>query len=176
MLAFVAMRSMRYCDMLSASDSPCTKASPIVRGWRRRRPPGLAELPAPIMYTSFPFARLASLRRTVVHPGADEPIDGIDLQAPPLHACRENDRPRPDDVASVQRHGHLSGIDALDPPRHDDLGAQCASPVAGHGSRGRRRTRRKETRCSSRSGSRYRPARQGRTTRSVPSSGPRKRC
>ena len=62
--------------------------------------------------------------RTVVDTGADESIDRIDLEAPPLHAHRENDRPRPENVASIQRDGHVGRVDGFDPAGHDDLSAQ----------------------------------------------------
>ena len=62
--------------------------------------------------------------RAVVDTGADESIDRIDLEASPLHAHREHDRPRSENVASIQRDGHVGGVDAFDPTGHDDLSAQ----------------------------------------------------
>src|SRR5256885_518163 len=63
-------------------------------------------------------------RRTVVDTGADKPIDRIQLKAPPLHAHREDNRPRSENVASIQPDGQFGRVDAFDPTGHDDLGAQ----------------------------------------------------
>jgi hypothetical protein len=62
--------------------------------------------------------------RTVVDAGADESIDRIDFEAPPFHAHRENDRPRSENVASIQRDGHVDRVDGFDAAGHDDLSAQ----------------------------------------------------
>src|SRR4051794_16037328 len=62
--------------------------------------------------------------RTVVDTGADESIDRIDLEAPPLHARGEDDRPRSENVASIQPDGQVGRVDAFDPAGHDDLSAQ----------------------------------------------------
>ena len=112
---------------------------------------------------------------TVVDTGADESIDRIDLEAPPFHAHREHDRLRSENVTSIQPDGQFCRVDGFDPARHDNLGAQ---PLRLLQCPARELIPRDadETRCSSRSGSRCRPARPGRRTRSAQSAGPRKRC
>jgi len=48
----------------------------------------------------------------------------IDPEASPLHNHRKHDRPRSENVAPIQRDGHVGGIDAFDVTGHDDVGAQ----------------------------------------------------
>jgi hypothetical protein len=62
--------------------------------------------------------------RTVVDTGADESIDRIDLKASPLHAHREHDRLRSENIASIQGDGQVGGVDPFDPTGHYDLSAQ----------------------------------------------------
>ena len=111
--------------MFAASDSPRTR-SVTDRAWLEKKIAACpAELPAPIKIHIFSLRQTGiAARRTVVDAGADESIDRIDLEAPPLHAHRENDRPRPENVAPVQGDGHLDRVDAFDAAGHHDLSAQ----------------------------------------------------
>ena len=71
-------------------------------------------------------ARRVAARRAVGDAVPGEPLEALDRQVAPDDAAREDDRPRPQDVAAVQVHLVGRRVDARDRPGHQDLRAQPA--------------------------------------------------
>ena len=65
-------------------------------------------------------ARFAACR-AIVDAFADEPIEAIDRESTPCDAGRENERPRPDDIAAIEVDLTRARIDASDGPRDQNL-------------------------------------------------------
>ena len=131
------------------------------------------ELPAPTMWMSWPCVPAASLRAApyaIALPG--EPVESVERQPPPRDPAREDDRPRPEDVAAVELHLPRLGVEPRGRPGHEDLGAEPAAPAAAPGSRARRRTRLTGSRGSSRSGTTHPPGRRALPARPRPSAVP----
>jgi hypothetical protein len=67
--------------------------------------------------------RLAA-RGAVRDPFACEAVEAVDVQLSPRDSAGEDDRRRAQDVAAVETHMVVDGVDVRDLPRDDDLGAE----------------------------------------------------
>src|SRR5262245_23861313 len=67
--------------------------------------------------------RLAA-RGSIIDTLADKPVETVDGEATPCHACCKNEAPRPDSIGAVEKHLMRRRVDAGDGAGHQDFGSQ----------------------------------------------------